>query len=393
MTDKNITVDYSNQLLGLMSSNKSQIDYLTKMADYHKIHAAAIANCITERLFAVNGDLKLPVMYLLDSIVKNVGGPYLSQFAVIIDQLFIHTYLKVSKPVRPQLHVLRHTWGKFFSTLKLKKMDVLMHAVDWEIKTVPNIMKTSAASSQMKLGLNMEKLTINSNQTAGVVFKSGDDRNVETSRSLAGKNLQPGSKKTDLSPFASAEQTIIDNNNNSVGITITKPENTPMVVEADKRISNDFGDFFKAISIVRKDSGEDRAKATSAAIQKDIGGGDVLKAISTIQKDIGGGDLLKAFSVLRKDDDGKDLSEATSAIRTMKKEMKHSPDSKPSAAIIIANNADAAEHATGKQQVEYMELLKRKRSYPMLVADIVRRKMNKPKEINEDKSSPNTSGK
>lgn len=45
----------------------------------------------------VNADVKLPIMYLIDSIVKNVGRDYKTLFKDCIVNLFCGVFEKVSK--------------------------------------------------------------------------------------------------------------------------------------------------------------------------------------------------------------------------------------------------------------------------------------------------------
>lgn len=43
----------------------------------------------------VNPDIKLPVLYLVDSIIKNVGGAYTQKFSQIIVNMFTRTFKQV----------------------------------------------------------------------------------------------------------------------------------------------------------------------------------------------------------------------------------------------------------------------------------------------------------
>lgn len=45
----------------------------------------------------VRSDIKLPVLYLIDSIVKNVAGPYLTLFTHNIVNTFCNVFEKVNK--------------------------------------------------------------------------------------------------------------------------------------------------------------------------------------------------------------------------------------------------------------------------------------------------------
>lgn len=43
----------------------------------------------------VNPDIKLPVLYLVDSIIKNVGGAYTQKFSQSIVNMFTRTFKQV----------------------------------------------------------------------------------------------------------------------------------------------------------------------------------------------------------------------------------------------------------------------------------------------------------
>lgn len=43
----------------------------------------------------VQADSKLPVLYLIDSVIKNIGQPYIPLFVQNIEKLFANTFNKV----------------------------------------------------------------------------------------------------------------------------------------------------------------------------------------------------------------------------------------------------------------------------------------------------------
>ncbi|EPZ34423.1 ENTH/VHS domain-containing protein [Rozella allomycis CSF55] len=59
---------------------------------------------------------KLPVLYLLDSICKNVGGRYVTQFEKDIVALFSHSFMSVDSKTQRDLIKLMKTWSPIFST-------------------------------------------------------------------------------------------------------------------------------------------------------------------------------------------------------------------------------------------------------------------------------------
>lgn len=54
--------------------------------------------------------MKLPAMYLMDSIAKNLGPPYPALFARYLERLFLLTYREVEPPARIKLEELLGTW-------------------------------------------------------------------------------------------------------------------------------------------------------------------------------------------------------------------------------------------------------------------------------------------
>ncbi|CAJ1063639.1 pre-mRNA cleavage complex 2 protein Pcf11 isoform X2 [Xyrichtys novacula] len=88
---------------------------------------------------------KLPVLYLVDSIVKNVGGEYLAVFAKNLITSFICVFEKVDENTRKSLFKLRSTWDDVFPLKKLYALDVRVNSVDvaWPIKPLPPTINAS----------------------------------------------------------------------------------------------------------------------------------------------------------------------------------------------------------------------------------------------------------
>lgn len=107
----------------------------------------------------VSPDVKLPILYLIDSIVKNVDKSYKQLFAQNIVNMFCGVFEKVNlvskvqkvnlKPlsfqvnekVREKMYSLRQTWNDVFPQTKLYALDVKVNVMDnnWPItaKIVP----------------------------------------------------------------------------------------------------------------------------------------------------------------------------------------------------------------------------------------------------------------
>ncbi|NWS27865.1 PCF11 protein, partial [Polioptila caerulea] len=119
---------------------------------------------------------KLPVMYLMDSIVKNVGREYLTAFTKNLVATFICVFEKVDENTRKSLFKLRSTWDDIFPLKKLYALDVRVNSLDpaWPIKPLPPNVNTSSIHVNPKF-LN----------------KSPEESNAPTSAVTSGASTPP----------------------------------------------------------------------------------------------------------------------------------------------------------------------------------------------------------
>jgi pre-mRNA cleavage complex 2 protein Pcf11 len=54
--------------------------------------------------------MKLPALYLMDSIAKNIGQPYVSLFSRYLERLFLQTYREVDAATQTKMEELLGTW-------------------------------------------------------------------------------------------------------------------------------------------------------------------------------------------------------------------------------------------------------------------------------------------
>lgn len=73
---KEIAEKYRETLSTLTFNNKIVINTLTEIAKEEVKYAEVVTIVIEDRLKRVKSDGMLPLMYLIDSICKNIGGPY-----------------------------------------------------------------------------------------------------------------------------------------------------------------------------------------------------------------------------------------------------------------------------------------------------------------------------
>ncbi|XP_045478783.1 uncharacterized protein LOC123683864 isoform X2 [Harmonia axyridis] len=132
---------YVSSLADLTFNSKPLINMLTMLADENVGHAAEIVDVVEDHLAKVKTDVKLPVLYLIDCIVKNVGGPYNELFSRNIVSTFCNVFRVVDEKTRAEMFKLRQTWNEVFSPKKLYAIDVQIRVLDpaWPVTApVPN---------------------------------------------------------------------------------------------------------------------------------------------------------------------------------------------------------------------------------------------------------------
>ncbi|XP_063537614.1 pre-mRNA cleavage complex 2 protein Pcf11 [Cydia strobilella] len=137
---KEIADEYASSLADLTVNSKPLINMLTILAEENVDHAGVIVDTVEKHLEKVQADIKLPVLYLVDSIIKNVGGAYVQKFSQIIVNMFTRTFKQVDEKVRSQMFKLRETWHDVFPATKLYQLDVKVNLIDpaWPIQAQPH---------------------------------------------------------------------------------------------------------------------------------------------------------------------------------------------------------------------------------------------------------------
>lgn len=70
---------------------------ITRFAEIHIDFASHLADIIVARIIEPETSMtyKLPIFYLIDSIMKNVGGPYAALFSRHVAEVYYRTYNEV----------------------------------------------------------------------------------------------------------------------------------------------------------------------------------------------------------------------------------------------------------------------------------------------------------
>uniref|UniRef100_H2Z1L4 CID domain-containing protein n=1 Tax=Ciona savignyi TaxID=51511 RepID=H2Z1L4_CIOSA len=167
-----VLAEYEASLAELTFNSKPHINMLTVLAEENVNHASEIAMIIKKQLYVVPLKRKLPVLYLMDSIVKNFGGHYRKLFSQSLVDIFLNVFDKADGKIRGDLYKLRSTWDTTFPSVILKELDKTIRTVDhhWPMRS----RKHSRSKNPLGLG-----------QSSSGDKYSGDEMNGEDTRKMS----------------------------------------------------------------------------------------------------------------------------------------------------------------------------------------------------------------
>ncbi|KAL8869874.1 MAG: hypothetical protein Q9174_003942, partial [Haloplaca sp. 1 TL-2023] len=101
---------YKESLSDLVHNNKHEINTLTMIANESILHAQGIVRVLENHIRNVPPERKLPALYVLDSIAKNVAGPYTRILSNNLFKTFMGAYSLVAPQIRKKLDEMVKTW-------------------------------------------------------------------------------------------------------------------------------------------------------------------------------------------------------------------------------------------------------------------------------------------
>ncbi|KAL1997120.1 hypothetical protein VTN49DRAFT_7985 [Thermomyces lanuginosus] len=105
-----VAEDYKNSLEDLTTNDRFQISNLTVIAKENTEHAMAISRVLENHIRTCPPSQKLPALYVVDSVAKNVGSPYTLFLGRNLYKTFMDAYTLVDQPTRRKLDEMLKTW-------------------------------------------------------------------------------------------------------------------------------------------------------------------------------------------------------------------------------------------------------------------------------------------
>ena len=141
--EEEVASSYSLELSDLTFNSRPIISALTMIADESINFSATIARVVLDKIASAPPSQKLPVIYLLDSISKNVRRDYLRHFAPRLPDTIGDAFVASDPKVRASMHKLLKTWTGVFPAEVLARVAARFSSA--EIGEVP-VLRDNAGS-------------------------------------------------------------------------------------------------------------------------------------------------------------------------------------------------------------------------------------------------------
>ncbi|KAI8943798.1 hypothetical protein NX059_001772 [Plenodomus lindquistii] len=105
-----VAADFRDALQDLRMNSRPEISNLTLIAKENTEYAEAISTELENHVRSTRPEWKLPALYVLDSIVKNVGTPYTVYIGRNLYRTFMDAYMVMDQGTRKAMEGLLRTW-------------------------------------------------------------------------------------------------------------------------------------------------------------------------------------------------------------------------------------------------------------------------------------------
>jgi pre-mRNA cleavage complex 2 protein Pcf11 len=121
--------EYDTFLNDLTFNSKDVINSLTKIAGENLPSFNAIACVLEKRILLMPPHMKLPFLYLVDSICKNIGAVYVNRFRQTVGRCFLCAYECSTPSLRMSMQRLLNTWPPVFGPQAVDSIRVGMERI------------------------------------------------------------------------------------------------------------------------------------------------------------------------------------------------------------------------------------------------------------------------